>query len=107
MKQINRLEMERANKNAKKVFGTLLVTIVLISLGMLLFSCTPSESSTSADTTNCNCGVVVQSMSFNIPDNNGGVIVQSTIIVRNNCTQLTKTVSGISGTVATGAQWCQ
>jgi len=46
-------------------------------------------------------------MSFNIPDNHGGVIVQSTIIVRNNCTQLTKTVSGISGTVTTGAQWCQ
>lgn len=107
MKQINRLEMERANKNAKRVFGTLLVTIVLISLGMLLFSCTPSESNSSADTTNCNCGVVVQSMSFNIPDNNGGVIVQSTIIVRNNCTQVTKTVSGISGTVATGTQWCQ
>lgn len=106
MKKENRLEMERANKNSQRVFGTLLVTVMLIALSMLLFSCTPSESSAPANTTDCNCGVVVQSMSYNIPNNNGGVIVQSTITVRNNCTQLTKTVSGISGTVATGTQWC-
>jgi hypothetical protein len=93
MKQINKLEM-------KRVFTTML-------LGVLLFSCTPSEPTPPANTTDCNCGVVVQSMSYNIPDNQGGVIVQSTIIVRNNCTQLTKTVSGISGIVATGSQWCQ
>jgi hypothetical protein len=104
MKQENRLEMERAIKNGQRAFGTLLVTIVLIALGMLLFSCTPADST--GDTSNCRCGVVVQSMSYNIPNNNGGVIVQSTITVRNNCTQLTKTVSGISGTVATGSQWC-
>jgi len=98
---------KRAIKNGQRVFGTILATTVIMSIVMSLFGCTPSDSSIPANTTNCNCGVVVQSMSFNIPDNNGGVIVQSTIIVRNNCTQLTKTVSGISGTVATGAQWCQ
>lgn len=93
MKQINKLEM-------KKILTTILV-------GVLLFSCTPSESTTPTNTTDCNCGVVVQSMSYNIPDNQGGVITQSTIIVRNNCTQLTKTVSGISGIVTTGSQWCR
>lgn len=39
-------------------------------------------------------------------NNNGTVSVLSTIIVRNNCTQLTKTVSGISGVVGTGTYWC-
>jgi len=100
---------KRAIKNGQRVFGTILATTVIMSIVMSLFGCTPSDStpSTPNTSTNCNCGVVVQSMSFNIPDNHGGVIVQSTIIVRNNCTQLTKTVSGISGTVTTGAQWCQ
>ena len=63
-------------------------------------------STDSPSTTDCDCGVVIQRMYYNIPDNNGGVIVQSTITVRNNCTQLTKTVSGISGIVQNGSQWC-
>lgn len=96
---------ERAIKNGQRVFGTILVTAVIMSVVMSLFGCTPADS-TPSTSTDCNCGVVVQTMSYNIPDNHGGVIVQSTIIVRNNCTQLTKTVSGISGVVANGIQWC-
>lgn len=37
MKQENREEMERANKNGQKVFGALLVIIVLMLLAMMLF----------------------------------------------------------------------
>jgi hypothetical protein len=110
MKQSNREEMERTIKNGKKVFITIFIIASLIALGAMLFSCTPSDSTHTpnnpTNSTNCNCGVVIQSMSYNIPNNNGGVIVQSTIIVRNNCTQITKTVSGISGVVANGSQWC-
>ena len=82
---------------------------VLLLGAIILVGCSKDSAhtpTTPATSTNCNCGVVVQSMSYNIPNNNGGVIVQSTITVRNNCTQLTKTVSGISGVVATGGQWC-
>jgi hypothetical protein len=78
----------------------------LLFLGAIFLVGCSTDSSDSSNTTDCNCGVVVQSMSYNIPNNNGGVIVQSTITVRNNCTSLTKTVSGISGTVRTGTQWC-
>jgi hypothetical protein len=105
MKELNKEKVERTIKNGEKAFVTLLVVVVLMILNVLLFSCTPSET-TSDTSTNCDCGVVVQSMSYNIPDNNGGVIVQSTIIVRNNCTQLTKTVNGVSGVVVNGSQWC-
>ena len=99
---------KRAIKNGQRVFGTILATTVIMSIVMSLFGCTPSDStpSTPNTSTNCNCGTVVQSMSYNIPDNNGGVIVKSTITVRNNCTQLTNTVSGISGVVTNGSQWC-
>ena len=96
MKQINKLEM-------KRVFTTML-------LGVLLFSCTPSDSTpvsnSPTNTTDCNCGVVVQSMSYNIPDNNGGVLTFSNFIVRNNCTQLTKNVNNVPGVITTGSQWC-
>jgi hypothetical protein len=92
MKQINKSKM-------KRVFTTML-------LGVLLFSCTPSESTPPANTTDCNCGVVVQSVSYNIPDNNGGVLTFSNFIVRNNCTQLTKNVYNVSGVITTGSQWC-
>jgi hypothetical protein len=70
---------------------------------LLLASCSKPEESVPVD---CKCGVVVQSTSFNVINGNGGVTVLSTIIVRNNCTQLTKTVSNISGTVKNGSQWC-
>jgi thioredoxin-related protein len=83
----------------KKVFK-----ILLVALSISLLSCTSDDSATS--TLDCKCGVVVQSTSFNVINGNGGVTVLSTIIVRNNCTELTKTVSGISGTVAKGSQWC-
>jgi hypothetical protein len=92
MKQINKSKM-------KRVFTTML-------LGVLLFSCTPSEPTPPANTTDCNCGVVVQSVSYNIPDNNGGVLTFSNFIVRNNCTQLTKNVNNVSGVITTGSQWC-
>jgi hypothetical protein len=78
---------------------------VLLLGAIFLVGCS-TDSANAPSTTDCNCGVVVQTMSYNIPNNNGGVIVQSTITVRNNCTQLTKTVSGISGVVSNGSQWC-
>lgn len=83
----------------KKVFRILLVT-----LSISLFSCTSEDSAPAP--LDCKCGVVVQSTSFNVINGTGGVTVLSTIIVRNNCTQLTKTVSNISGTVVKGSQWC-
>ena len=81
-------------------------TLLLLGAIFLVGCSTDSTNSNPPSTTDCNCGIVVQSMSYNIPDNNGGVLTFSTLIVRNNCTQLTKTVSGVSGVIATGSQWC-
>jgi len=81
----------------------------LLLLGaIILVGCSTDSVNvpTPTNSTDCNCGVVVQSVSYNIPDNNGGVLTFSNFIVRNNCTQLTKTVSGISGVITTGSQWC-
>jgi hypothetical protein len=78
----------------------------LLLLGAIFLVGCSTDSANAPTTTDCNCGVVVQSMSYNIPDNNGGVLTFSTLTVRNNCTQLTKTVSGVSGVISTGSQWC-
>jgi hypothetical protein len=82
-------------------------SLLLLGAIILVGCSTDSENvSTPTNSTDCNCGVVVQSVSYNIPDNNGGVLTFSNFIVRNNCTQLTKTVSGVSGVITTGTQWC-
>jgi len=85
----------------------------LLLLGaFILVGCSTDSDNASDNTdvpdasTDCNCGVVVQSMSYNIPNNNGGVLTFSNFIVRNNCTQLTKTVSNVSGVILVGSQWC-
>jgi len=79
----------------------------LLLLGaIILVGCSTDSENVPTNSTDCNCGVVVQSVSYNIPDNNGGVLTFSNFIVRNNCTQLTKTVSGVSGVITTGTQWC-
>ena len=44
MKKINREEMERTIKNGKKIFRTIFIIAILIALGIMLFSCTPSDS---------------------------------------------------------------
>ena len=86
-------------------------TILLLG-AIILVGCSTDSTDSSDNTnvqntsTNCNCGVVVQSMSYNIPNNNGGVLTFSNFTVRNNCTQLTKTVSNVSGVIAVGSQWC-
>lgn len=55
----------------------------VLLLGAIILASCSTDSANNTDTTDCDCGVVVQTMSYNIPNNNGGVIVQSTITVRN------------------------
>ena len=85
----------------------------LLLLGaIILVGCSTDSANVPANTnvpntsTDCNCGVVIQSVSYNIPDNNGGVLTFSNFVVRNNCTQLTKNVNNVSGVITTGSQWC-
>jgi hypothetical protein len=78
----------------------------LLLLGAILIVGCSTDSANTSTETNCDCGVVVQSTTYNIPDGNGGVITASNFIVRNNCTQLTKNVYNVSGTIVTGTQWC-
>ena len=89
MKQENREEMERIVKNGQKVFGTILVIIVLMVLGVLLFSC--SKDNRIDNTVNCNCGTVEVSNTFNLAVP-GGIHQFSVMTVKNNCSGITKQI---------------
>ena len=78
---------------------------IILLFSILLVSCS-TDSKSNSNSTNCDCGVIVQTTSYNIPDGNGGVNTFSNFIVRNNCTQLTKSVYNNPGVAVVGNQWC-
>jgi len=76
---------------------------VIIILAIALFaSCTPEETTTSTD---CNCGQIVQSNSFNIINGTGGITVFSVLKVKDNCTGEIVTIQR-NGTYANNTQIC-
>lgn len=77
----------------KKVFGIIALT--------LLVGCTASEDTATTNNTDCDCGEVVSSISYNINQS-----TYTTIQVRNNCSGIIKTVSTIPYQVLNNSQWC-
>lgn len=75
---------------------------LLFILPALFFSCTPNDDNLTAD---CNCETVVNSVSFNIPDGNGGVNVYSTVALQNDCTHYQHSTS-LPGVVPVGTKIC-
>ena len=81
-------------------------TILILAVAFMSLSCstdsnTPSENTT----TDCNCGQVTQSNSFNVVNGQGGVTVFSVIKIKNNCTgEIVQTQR--DGNIPVGSQIC-
>ena len=103
MKKENRLEMERANKNGQRVFGTLLITTALVALGMLLFSCSKGKELEVIDYS-CNCGIVVETRAVDVVHSDGLHHI-SIMQIKNNCTGIIKQ-SEAEGIIPIGEKRC-
>jgi hypothetical protein len=78
-------------------------TIMILAMALMSFSCSTDEQETS--NTDCNCGEVIQSTSFNVVNGQGGVNVFSVVRIQNNCTdEITQTQ--VDGNVNLGSQIC-
>lgn len=102
MKNSNKLEMQQTILKSNKVLKFLTITLITIAIVTILSSC--SQDTSGGNLTDCNCGTVANSTVFNIPEN-GGVHQFSVVIVKNNCTQVTKQVQK-EGNVRPGTQLC-
>jgi len=79
------------------------ITIMILAMALMSFSCSTDEQETS--NTDCNCGEVIQSTSFNVVNGQGGVNVFSVVRIQNNCTdEITQTQ--VDGNVNLGSQIC-
>jgi hypothetical protein len=77
--------------------------IMILAMALMSFSCSTDEQETS--NTDCNCGEVIQSTSFNVVNGQGGVNVFSVVRIQNNCTdEITQTQ--VDGNVNIGSQIC-
>lgn len=78
-------------------------TIMILAMALMSFSCSTDDATTT--NTDCNCGEVIQSTSFNVVNGQGGVNVFSVVRIKNNCTDdITQTQ--VDGTVNVGSQIC-
>lgn len=76
-------------------------TILILAMALMSFSCSTEESTTS----DCNCGEVIQSTSFNLVNGQGGVDVFSVVKIKNNCTdEIVQTQ--LDGSIPVGSQIC-
>ena len=76
---------------------------MILAMALMSFSCSTDEQETS--NTDCNCGEVIQSTSFNVVNGQGGVNVFSVVRIQNNCTdEITQTQ--VDGNVNIGSQIC-
>ena len=76
---------------------------MILAMALMSFSCSTDEQETS--NTDCNCGEVIQSTSFNVVNGQGGVNVFSVVRIQNNCTdEITQTQ--VDGNVNLGSQIC-
>lgn len=78
-------------------------TIIILAMAAMSFSCSTDEQKTTS--TDCDCGQVIQSTSFNVVDGSGGVNTFSVIKVKNNCTEEV-TQTQVNGTINVGNQYC-
>ncbi len=80
-------------------------TIMILSMAIMLLSCTPGDDNSSQNNLDCSCGEVIQSASFNVVNGQGGVDTFSVVKIKNNCTQeITQTQR--NGNIAVGTQIC-
>lgn len=78
-------------------------SIIILAMALMSFSCSTEEATN--NNTDCDCGVVTFSQSFNVINGSGGVNTFSVIKVKNNCTeQITQTQ--VNGTINVGSQYC-
>lgn len=75
-------------------------TILILAMA-LMSSCSTDETTN----TDCNCGEVIQSTSFNVVNGQGGVYTFSIIKLKNNCTQEIIDAE-VNGVVPVGTQYC-
>lgn len=79
-------------------------TILILSMAFMSFSCS-TEDTSNESSTDCNCGKVTESTSFNVVNGQGGVTVFSVIKIKNNCTDVV-TQTQRNGNIAVGSQIC-
>lgn len=79
--------------------------ILILAVAVSSLSCSTEDNAPSENPTNCNCGVVTQSSSFNVVNGQGGVSVFSVIKIKNNCTgEIVQTQR--DGNIPVGSQIC-
>jgi len=81
-------------------------TILILALAVMAISCSTGDSPLQdSNLTNCDCGQVIQSTSFNVVNGQGGVSVFSVIKIKNNCTDAIIQTQR-NGNIPVGSQIC-
>ena len=81
-------------------------TILILALAVMSISCSTEDTSIQDPIlTNCDCGQVIQSTSFNVVNGQGGVNVFSVIKIKNNCTDAIIQTQR-NGNIPVGSQIC-
>jgi hypothetical protein len=78
-------------------------TIMILAMAAMSFSCSTEEQQT--NNSNCDCGEVIQSTSFNVVDGSGGVNVFSVVKIKNYCTEII-TQTQLQGNIPLGSEIC-
>ena len=80
--------------------------ILILALAVMSISCSTGDTpSQDPILTNCDCGQVIQSTSFNLVNGQGGVNVFSVIKIKNNCTDAIIQTQR-DGNIPVGSQIC-
>ena len=80
-------------------------TILILALAVMSISCSTEDTIQNPILTNCDCGQVIQSTSFNVVNGQGGVNVFSVIKIKNNCTDAIIQTQR-NGNIPVGSQIC-
>jgi hypothetical protein len=79
--------------------------ILILVVAIVSLSCSTDNNNSSENPTDCNCGVVTESTSFNVVNGQGGVNVFSVIKIKNNCTDAIIQTQR-DGNIPVGSQIC-
>ena len=79
--------------------------ILILAVAVMSLSCSTDNNNPSENPTDCNCGVVTESTSFNVVNGQGGVTVFSVIKIKNNCTDAIIQTQR-DGNIPVGSQIC-
>ena len=76
--------------------------IIILAIAFTFVSCSPEQTNTSSD---CDCGQIIQSNSFNLINQQGGITVFSVLKIKDNCTGEIVTIQK-DGTYSNNTQIC-